>query len=124
MSATPTDLIMTINAYVLCQRHADAWRAGGWNGRMWPMTAEEVDQYREEWAAEPTCSDCDEEADAPKCAWCGEVCESDGDPCDACFDAAAEGAQAEAIYGPECDACGMDGGEHFRSCRFHRDGLV
>ena len=26
-------------------------------------------------------------------------------------------------YGEECEECGMDMGEHFRACRWHRDNL-
>ncbi len=30
-------LLITENSYALCQRHADRWIAGGWQGDMWPI---------------------------------------------------------------------------------------
>jgi hypothetical protein len=38
------------------------------------------------------------------------------------FDQAAD--DPESVFGPECPECGMDGGEHYRSCRWHRNGLT
>jgi hypothetical protein len=57
------------------------------------------------------------------CSFCGED-DHDAIDCDLRDRWLDEADREEERYGVVCPECDMDGGEHFRSCMFHRDGLI
>lgn len=59
------------------------------------------------------------------CAWCGCVYTGfPGGVCDKCQREAEHEIEIDEAQREECEECGMDMGEHLRSCPYHRDKLV